>query len=376
MQSLRSSQMVQINTQLILNRGKSPIFCAILVLILISVMSCSHVPPAGTDPSTVSKHQTDAMFTVPFITVRNTIDTSTAENYYGNRRATQSQGLCKLEWNKSYIASKVEKHIEFYIPEGSANLTDIDRFSSSDFWSTVGDTVGKEKPLLYVHGYKIDFEKACKRAQIMQHNLGLERRLILFSWPSDGASIKYARDEADITWSAKALREAIMTMAERFGPGGFDLAGHSLGGRGLVLALTEIAAAQKDDKPLLDQLIFFAPDVDAEFAAQRMPGIIPLARNVTLYASSNDHALQVSENLHGYPRLGQAGRHLDELHGLDIVDVSNLPVRRFTGHLYHIANKSVIHDVSELLNGRKAADEREKLEQHTEIGQQFWQFKE
>ena len=55
--------------------------------------------------------------------------------------------------------------------------------------------------VIYIHGYKIDFEKSCRRSAVFQRALGLQDRLLLFSWPADGNMLKYTWDEADLIWS-------------------------------------------------------------------------------------------------------------------------------------------------------------------------------
>ncbi|MEM1317623.1 MAG: alpha/beta hydrolase, partial [Pseudomonadota bacterium] len=61
-------------------------------------------------------------------------------------------------------------------------------------------------------------------------------------------------------------------------------------------------------QPPFDQVVFAAPDVDAGLFAAMAETARPLARRMTLYASNNDWALEVSRKLHGNaPRAGQGG---------------------------------------------------------------------
>jgi hypothetical protein len=53
-----------------------------------------------------------------------------------------------------------------------------------------------------------------------------------------------------------------------------------------------------------DQLIFVAPDVDRELFTRGMLEAKGLGRSVTLYASSDDRALQVAGMLASEPRAG------------------------------------------------------------------------
>jgi len=139
------------------------------------------------------------------------------------------------------------------------------------------------------------------------------------------------------------------------------------------LALIRMAHAQLQlsDKPLLDQVILIAPDIDAGIFEQYLAQIRPLARDITIYVSENDHPLALSRQVHGYPRLGEAGAHLDELRDIDIIDVSDVPVRYPSGHVYHLYNPAVISDLNQLLNEGKPVSQRDDLEQ---TGPNYWRL--
>src|SRR6056297_345765 len=106
-----------------------------------------------------------------------------------------------------------------------------------DVLSSLGTSAGEAAPLLYTHGFYIDFDKGCIRATELQESAGLEGRFLWFSWPSDGSLFNYTHDEADLYWSVLELAEIILSLEDRFGSGRVALAGHSLGARGMVLAL-------------------------------------------------------------------------------------------------------------------------------------------
>ncbi|NIQ97634.1 MAG: alpha/beta hydrolase, partial [Desulfuromonadales bacterium] len=91
---------------------------------------------------------------------------------------------------------------------------------------------------------------------------------------------------------------------DRFGPGAFDIAAHSLGTRGVFLALTQLAGQEHPVVPLVNRLVLLAPDIDAGIFEQHLDRMRPLARHITVYVSANDKPLALSEQVHGYPRLG------------------------------------------------------------------------
>jgi esterase/lipase superfamily enzyme len=189
---------------------------------------------------------------------------------------------------------------------------------------------------------------------------------VLFSWPSDGAILNYTRDESDLYWSVAPLAETLTDMIGRFGAGNFDIAAHSLGTRAVFLALVQMANGERGNTPLINQLVLLAPDIDAGVFRQYLPRIRPLARHITVYVSDNDTPLAFSRQLHGYPRLGESGPHLEDLTGVDIIDVSEIPVRYPSGHLYHLYQDIVASDLVQLLDGGKPASQRSNLKRTSE----------
>jgi esterase/lipase superfamily enzyme len=220
-------------------------------------------------------------------------------------------------------------------------------------------TAAGRGPALYVHGYYIDFEKGCRRAALLRQNADLAGRFLYFSWPSDGAAALYTHDEADLYWSVPDIADTIVELDRRFGPGTVDVIGHSLGARGVVLALAELASRHPDIR--LGHVVLLAPDVDFGIFERIAPRIIPIAQSMTVYATSGDRPLALSAQLHGQARLGEAGNDVSNLDGLEVIDLSDLPSEGPTGHLYHIYSRTVGEDLRRLLNGDERADMRPGL---------------
>jgi len=299
--------------------------------------------------------------TVPFITLRNKTGGGNVSNYFGDDRDTARAGYCDLSRTPLKALEVIAEKAPFYVPDDIVKLDTIRELSIEQFWRDMEESRHGRRPILYTHGYYISFERGCKRASLFQDSLGLTGRFLLFSWPSDGAILTYTRDESDLYWSVAPLAEILTDMVKRFGAGNFDIAAHSLGTRGVFLALVQLANGEHGSKPLVNQLILLAPDIDVGVFIQHLPRIRPLARHITIYVSGNDTPLALSRQVHGYPRLGESGPHLDEVTGVDIIDVSEIPVRYPSGHLYHLYHNIVINDLAQLLDGGKPASQRSNL---------------
>lgn len=343
------------------------------IILLISVMAACGTDDyseaqSGTNEATNSNTSTQdgSLLTVPFITLRNKTGSSKATEYFGNERNGVHAGYCDLSRTPLEALKPIAEKAPFYVPDDIVELDTVRELSLEDFWRDREGAMDGRRPVLYTHGYYISFERGCKRASLFQDSLGLTGRFLLFSWPSDGAILNYTRDESDLYWSVAPLAETLTDMIGRFGAGNFDIAAHSLGTRAVILALVQMANGERGNTPLVNQLVLLAPDIDAGVFKQHLPRIRPLVRRITIYVSDNDTPLTFSRQLHGYPRLGESGSHLENLTGLEIIDVSEIPVRYPSGHLYHLYNNIVINDLAQLLNGGKPASQRSNLKRTSE----------
>ncbi|MGI9364347.1 MAG: alpha/beta hydrolase [Rhizobiaceae bacterium] len=307
-------------------------------------------------PIPAAAETTNIERSVPYFTLRNRLEDD--DKFFGNNRGTLSAGRCIMDRTSLEFLSSVAEIAPFRIPEEILDLETIEEMPSDKLLENLqAEAAGN--PLVYIHGYYIDFEKGCRRATVFKENAGQEDQFLWFSWPSDGSFLNYARDEVNMYWSVPDLAEIIADLHNRFGSGNVNLAGHSLGGRGLALALYEIAGTQPELR--FGEIVLLAPDIDFEVFVKLLPRIRPLARSLTIYTSANDAALFVSAELHGYARLGRDGNDTSLLKNVEVIDTSDLPIRSANGHLYHIYNKEVGDDLGQLLNEGKLAAERGNL---------------
>ncbi|MGB0867043.1 MAG: alpha/beta hydrolase, partial [Granulosicoccaceae bacterium] len=197
------------------------------------------------------------------------------------------------------------KDLPVYLPDRWTNTEKVEMLGEEQLYRLLFADAGR--PVLYIHGYNEGFDKSVKRALQLRQQLELEGRLILLSWPSDGNFINYTRDEADLYWSVPYIRRAIESLAAEYGKGGFDLIAHSLGGRGLSLAIAQLYDTRPDLRPIAGQTILVAPDMDAQVFVDQQHKITGNTTRLSLFSSGLDEPLAISAALHGYPRLGQSG---------------------------------------------------------------------
>ena len=340
-----------------------------LVIFLVSMLfaySASSVSETQHVPGSTASNKDETLQTAPFITFRNKTGSHEPAEYYGGERGTISAGYCVLSSTSLSSLKPFAEKVPFYVPEDIVSLEAVREVGIKALWKELENSPNGRHPTLYTHGFNIGFEKGCVRAALFQKSYDLKGSFLYFSWPSDGSFTNYTHDEADLYWSVEPMRQALNEMVLHFEPGNINLVAHSLGTRGIVLALVMMAKVDQHDKALFNQVVLVAPDIDAGVFKQYLPLIKPLAKKITIYVSANDSPLLLSQQVHGYARLGQPGAHLDFLTGVEIIDISDFPIRSPTGHIYHLYQKVVIDDLGQLLNEDKSASQRLDLKQTAE----------
>ena len=313
---------------------------------------------AGSAPAQGQVGRETRLTRVPFLTLRNRTGSDKPARAFGDERDVIRAGYCEVTWTPIKALDVISKNAPLYIPSEDLDTAAALEQEMQTFWNEFRTDDSGKRPLLYIHGYNIGFEKGCHRASRFIENLEHRARVILFSWPSDGEALNYTRDEADLVWSVHALRQTLTRMEVLFGRGNFDVFAHSLGARGAAQALSSLLDFVGHADPLVDQLVLVAADIDAAIFQQLMPRLSRQARHITAYVSDSDSALALSREVHGYPRLGEAGDHLVGLSGVELIDVSALPLRRVSGHLYHLYNEAAVSDIRQLLIERLEAAQR------------------
>lgn len=306
---------------------------------------------------------------VLYLTQRNRTGDPAPDRFYGPDRGALEAGHCILSERPLSFLSPLADAAPFHVPEEILSVRAVRPAPMAEVLDALEHGAAGRAPVLYTHGFFIDFEKGCRRATILKENAALEGRFLWFSWPSDGGLLNYTHDEADLSWSVFDLADIVLTLESRFGAGQVNLMGHSLGARGLVLAIYDVAAQRGDVR--LGDVILLAPDIDFDVFARLLPRIRPVVRSITVYVAEDDRPLALSAQVHGYPRLGQSGNDVSRLDGVEVIDLSDLPVRSPTGHLYHIYNAEVGADIAQKLNEGRDAQARRNL---VRAGENLWRL--
>ncbi|EAU45520.1 alpha/beta hydrolase [Salipiger bermudensis] len=341
-------------------------------LVLAAALSAALWPSPAVRAETVAAEavaEAAAPRGVPYLTIRNRTGLGDPRKFYGDERSDLKAGWCDIGERRLPMLSSVAEAAPFYIPEEILRVDGIRESAPAALLDAFETGVEDAAPVLFTHGFYIDFEKGCRRATALQENAGLMGQFLWFSWPSNGDALNYTHDEADLYWSVPNLADTISELEGRFGPGRVNMAGHSLGARGVALALAELASRNSGEQ--LGEVVLLAPDMDFGIFERLLPRIRPLATSITVYVTERDWPLALSAQLHGYPRLGEAGNPVEALDGVEVIDLSDLQVRSSSGHLYHIYNPEVGDDLAQLFKDGLHAAERRNLVQD---GPNLWRL--
>ncbi len=219
-----------------------------------------------------------------------------------------------------------------------------------------------------VFGYRNSFRDALLKGGKLAVSVDIHTPFLIFDWPADqGLGIGgYKKAFSFAKRSGVLLGELMAAVIRKVKPQRLWLGGGSLGTQvicnafGQMMTHPDLADREKE----IDHVFLAAPDVgDDEFNTQFKDEIAALAHAVTVYVSSDDKALLLSEWIHGEKRLGRTRAEKQEqfeemidlleleakgAEGITVIDVT--PVNRSTlGHTFYIESSEFYDDLYQRL---------------------------
>jgi len=164
--------------------------------------------------------------------------------------------------------------------------------------------------LINVNGFRERFPSALRKTAFLSHVLDINSPVLVFDWPGDQGSTPrgYRRAQRIAGESGAELAQTLGLIIRQVQPDRLWLVANSMGGEVVVHAFsilyqeTDLADAEAE----IEDVVLTAPDVDREeFDRQFKREIAALARNLTVYVSSNDRALLISRVINRGRRLGE-----------------------------------------------------------------------
>ncbi len=306
---------------------------------------------------------------------------------YGSGHGSVRYGVCRVTLPKDHRIGALESPSIFRFeiwpdPAKHVALRAVEEVEADPFFELLRKAVeeqkaahGKREVLLFVHGFNTTFEDVARRTAQLAYDLNYEGVPVFWSWPSFGKASFYGADEKNVRWTEPHLARFLQDVAARSGAETIHLVAHSMGNRCLTEALRRLETPGRLPASIRE-VVLTAPDIDADtFREDLAPAIVGPGRRVTLYASTRDRALELSQKYHAGPRAGEAGKQIVVVPPIETVDASAVDTS-FDGHSYFAANDSVLSDLYYLLRDAKPASERFGMEAVT-LGDHlvYWVFR-
>ena len=193
---------------------------------------------------------------------------------------------------------------------------------------------------IYIHGYRVVFDNPVLVASELWHFLGYRGAFIAYAWRSTPRTLAYASDTETTVTRARNLRLLLTYLAEKTQVERIHIIGYSAGARLVLRALEQLALLNADatDDQIrknvrIGSVVFIGADVSREgFGAATAEGLLRIPERTTVYVSSADIALNISQWIFGRERLGQmwadgipprVAEFVRENTSLEIVDVTD-----------------------------------------------------
>lgn len=259
--------------------------------------------------------------------------------------------VSRLPWRDPWLEKKFED------PKKHMTMFSVKELDAKEFSDRLRLSHPKEA-FIYIHGIGNTFEQACLRAGQMANDLEFQGAPFIFSWPAHRNLQQYTADQAAIDRSRPYLEAFIEFVSNAAQVDTLHLIAHSLGNRGLIYAIDDLWKVNRREPKRIkrfQELVLIAPDFDTATFWNLAKGISESTHRVTIYASSNDIALQVSKNHNDGHRLGEAGPDLFRMDRFDSVDASDVDTSFFSLHHTPHEKPIVVRDISQLLSGWPAS---------------------
>lgn len=225
--------------------------------------------------------------------------------------------------------------------------------------------------LAFVHGYNVTFEDACRRMAQITYDLQFQGLPVLYSWPSEGSGGSYTIDEGNVRWTQPHFKTFLTRLLTELTADAVHVIAHSMGSRVLAETIGSVETASlPPGAATLREIVFAAPDFDAETFAELAETFAGRKERFTLYSAASDLPLGLSKLIHKY---GRAGRSPVVVATVDTIDASNVNTS-LLGHSYFGDERTLIGDLANLIRNNLPPEKRPGLERVTHKTHHYWRF--
>lgn len=276
---------------------------------------------------------------------------------------TRPREVGLLGWE--LYAEKEDPRKHFTI--GRLDALPIDKFVQLAKAQALSGRNFRDHALVFVHGYNTSFDDALYRAAQLTHDMGFDGSSFVFSWPSNATETGYLYDRDSVDYSVRQFTAFIELLSRKIRPENIHIVAHSMGTRLVFDAFigpngpTGLSKLRN-----IRHVILTAPDIDRTVLEQRAASAGVAAKAITLYASKNDRALEISKKFaKGVPRAGDVvdGKPVI-VAGVDSIDISASATYVFLGtyHNTYAEKAHILSDIALLMKtGTRPPDTRSPI---------------
>jgi esterase/lipase superfamily enzyme len=301
------------------------------------------------------------------------------ENRYSGKRSKLKFGVAQVSIPKNHTFGQIERP---GVLDGDERIgrdvviTKLDPLASNIFSKILKNKLGKtrqEDILVFIHGYNVSFASAVRRTAQLAYDLEFQGVPLTYSWSSQGNLSDYMKDEVSVQYTIPKLVKFLQEIIKNKGDANIHILAHSMGTRALTNALKDISFMY--DTAQFKNIILAAPDIDVDvFESNLYPYILKTTEKITLYASSEDSALEVSNKLHGGHRLGEGGKRISVFEEMVTIDATGVDTSML-GHSYFAEKEVLVDDLRLVVNKSLPPTQRSNLVKKVKEKLFFWHFK-
>jgi esterase/lipase superfamily enzyme len=333
-----------------------------------------------------------------FGTDRSSLIGAVRTSYDSNRAKRLELGRAMVTVPRSHEVPNIERpwvyrlpltnivlYTEAEDPKKHFTLQEIKSLGDSDFLELVKKRLGasatfKDHAIVFVHGFNTTFDAAVYRTAQISYDLKFDGVSAVYSWPSKGAVglADYGYDRDSAGQAEPYLKQFLELVIRKSGATSISLIAHSMGNQLLLPVLKDLKNATPAGVQV-SQIILAAPDVDRDRFEGLANEIKSIARGVTLYAASNDRALNASMRLAGgVPRAGDvpAGGPL-VMPGIDTIDVTSTSTDFFgLNHSGYAEKSALLNDIQLIIQtGERPPEKRVPILQRVPTASgDYWRY--
>lgn len=267
-------------------------------------------------------------------------------------------------------------------PKSHFTIKEIASLPRGEFLSLVkarldGAKKYDKQAVVFIHGYNTEFDYAVYRTAQMAYDLDFDGVPFLYSWPSGTGITGYVADRESAEQAEPYLREFIDMIVKESGAKSVSVIAHSMGNLPLLRTLRDMAPSLPEGVKF-DQIVLAAPDVDRNVFEQLAHDLAKIGNGVTLYASSNDRAMEAARKVAGVARAGDVPPEGPVIiPGIDTIDITAVSTDAMAlNHSTYAERSALINDIGLILRTRERPPEKRIpiLEKVTIDRGQYWRY--